>query len=163
MEVKFEVVKVKKPEDCNIIIGQAHFIKTVEDIYETLIESSPHIKFGVAFCESSGKQLVRVDGNEEELKDCASGNASAIGCGHMFFIVLKDAYPVNVVNRIKNVSEVCTLFCATANPAEVIVAVTSQGRAFLGVVDGGIPKGIEKEEDIKWRKDFLRKIGYKRG
>ena len=163
MEVKFEVVKVEKPEECNIIIGQAHFIKTVEDLYETLIESSPQIKFGIAFCESSGKQLIRVEGNEEGLKEYASKNASAIGCGHMFFIILKDAYPVNVLNRVKNVSEVCSIFCATANPAEVIVAATPQGRAFLGVVDGGIPKGVEGDEDISWRKKFLRNIGYKRG
>jgi hypothetical protein len=161
MEIKFEVVKVQKPENLNIIIGQAHFIKTVEDLYETLIESSPHIKFGLAFCESSGKTLVRVEGNDEELKEFASQNALRIGCGHMFTIFLKDAYPINVLNRIKKVSEVCTIFCATANPLEVIIASTPQGRAFLGVVDGASPKGIEKDEDINWRKQFLRKIEYK--
>lgn len=161
MTLKFEIVKVEKPPELNIIIGQAHFIKTVEDLYEALIESSPHIKFGIAFCESSGKTLVRLEGNDEELKEIAVRNALNIGCGHMFFIILKDSYPINVLERIKKVSEVCTVFCATANPVEVIVASTGQGRAFLGVVDGSAPKGIEQDEDIKWRKDFLRNIGYK--
>lgn len=162
MSLKLEVVKVEKPPQLNIIIGQAHFIKTVEDIYETLIESSPYIKFGIAFCESSGKRLVRVEGNDEELKKIAADNALSIGCGHMFFIILKDSYPINVLERIKRVSEVCTIFCATANPVQVIVASTEQGRGFLGVVDGGIPEGIEGEGDINWRREFLRNIGYKR-
>ncbi len=162
MEIRFEAVSVQKPEEYNIIIGQAHFIKTIEDLYETLAEAGPRIKFGIAFCESSGKCLVRTEGNDRQLKQCAADNAAAVGCGHMFFIVLKDAFPVNVLNRIKAVSEVCTVFCATANPVQVVVAVTDQGRAFLGVVDGSAPAGIEKEEDVLWRKDLLRKIGYKR-
>lgn len=162
MDIKFKAIQVEKPEEYNIIIGQAHFIKTVEDIYETLAESSSGIKFGIAFCESSGKKLVRAEGNDQILQDLAVKNALAAGCGHMFFIVLKDAFPVNVLNRIKTVSEVCTVFCATANPVEMIVAETAQGRAFLGVVDGGRPEGVEQEEDKKWRKELLRKIGYKR-
>jgi len=162
MDIKFKTVAVEKEEEHNIIIGQAHFIKTVEDLYETLIESAPGIKFGLAFCESSGKKMVRSEGNDRELEDLAVKNALAIGCGHMFFILLQNAYPVNVLNRIKSVSEVCTVFCATANPVQVIVAETVQGRAFLGAVDGGIPQDREKAEDIAWRKDLLRKIGYKR-
>lgn len=162
MEIKFEAITVQKPEEYNIIIGQAHFIKTVEDLYETLAEAGPQIKFGVAFCESSGKRLIRVEGNDQQLKQCAADNAAAVGCGHMFVIVLKDAFPVNVLNRVKSVSEVCTIFCATANPVQVIVAVTAQGRAFLGVVDGSAPAGVEKEEDVAWRKNLLRKIGYKK-
>ena len=162
MEVKFEVIEVEKPVDYNVIIGQAHFIKTVEDLYESLVGSVPNIKFGIAFCESSGERLVRVEGNDEELKKIASNNAYRIGCGHMFFIILKEAYPINVINQIKLVPEVCTIFCATANPVEVIVAQTSKGRAFLGVVDGATPQGVENEEGVKWRKEFLRKIGYKK-
>ena len=159
--MELEVVKVNKPQDLNIIIGQSHFIKTVEDIYETIISSVPNVKFGIAFCESSGKCLVRVEGNDEELKRIASENAFAIGCGHSFFIILKDAYPINILNQIKNIPEVCRIFCATANPVELIIAKTSQGRAILGVVDGFAPKGIEAAEDVAWRKEFLRKIGYK--
>jgi len=162
MQVNLEVVEVEKPKDLNIILGQAHFIKTVEDLYETLAEASPTIKFGIAFCESSGKALVRVEGNDEGLKEVALKNALKIGCGHMFVVVLKGAYPVNVLNRIKKISEVCTVFCATANPLRVIVASLSEGRAFLGVVDGIKPQGVERDEDIKERKEFLRKIGYKR-
>ena len=162
MEIKFEVIEVEKPVDYNVIIGQAHFIKTVEDLYESLVGSVPNIKFGIAFCESSGERLVRVEGNDEELKKIASNNAYRIGCGHMFFIILKEAYPINVINQIKLVPEVCTIFCATANPVEVIVAQTSKGRAFLGVVDGATPQGVEDEEGVKWRKEFLRKIGYKK-
>ena len=156
-----EIVKVNKPEELNIILGQAHFIKTVEDIHEAIVTSVPNTKFGFAFCESSGKCLVRVSGNDEELKNIASENALRIGCGHLFFIILKDAYPINILNQIKNVPEVCHIFCATANPVEVIVAKTAQGRGILGVIDGMSPKGIEKEEDVLWRKDLLRKIGYK--
>jgi len=162
MDVKLEIVKVKKPQDLNIIIGQSHFIKTVEDIYETLITSSPTIKFGFAFCESSAKCLVRFEGNDEELKKIAIDNALSIGCGHMFFIVLKNSYPINVLNQIKNIPEVCRIFCASANPVELVIAQTSQGRGILGVVDGSSPKGVEKEEDIKERKELLRKFGYKR-
>jgi len=159
MEIK--VVKVEKPEDVNIIIGQAHFIKTVEDLYEVLISASPNIKFGFAFCESSGKTLVRAEANSEELKRISIENALNIGAGHTFFIALREAFPINVLNAVKMVPEVCRIFCATANPVEVIVAETSQGRGILGVVDGFSPKGIEAEEDVRWRKDFLRKIGYK--
>jgi hypothetical protein len=161
MNLNLEIVKVEKPENLNIIIGQAHFIKTVEDIYEVLIGSMPSIKFGFAFCESSGKCLVRGEGNDEELKKIAIDNALRIGCGHTFFIILKDAYPINVLNQIKNVPEVCRIFCATANPVQVIVAYTEQGRGILGVIDGFSPKGIEEEEDVKWRKELLRNIGYK--
>ena len=161
MKLDLEVVKVQKPEDLNIIIGHSHFIKTAEDLYEVLISSVPTIKFGLAFCESSAKRLIRVEGNDEELKKIASNNALAIGCGHMFFIALGNTYPINVLNQIKNVQEVCRIFCATANPVEVIVAKTAQGRAFLGVVDGLTPLGVEKEEDIKERKELLRKFGYK--
>ena len=159
MEIK--VIKVEKPEDVNIIIGQAHFIKTVEDLYEVLISASPNIKFGFAFCESSGKTLVRAEANSEELKKISIENALNIGAGHTFFIALRKAFPINVLNAVKMIPEVCRIFCATANPVEVIVAETSQGRGILGVVDGSSPKGVEAEEDVKWRKDFLRKIGYK--
>lgn len=160
-EMELEVVKVNKPEDLNIIIGQTHFIKTVEDLYEVLVGTVPQLKFGLAFCESSGKCLVRAEGNNEELKKIAIDNALRIGCGHTFFIILKDAYPINVLNQIKNVAEVCHIFCATANSVEIIIAKTQQGRGILGVVDGASPKGVETEEDIKWRKELLRKIGYK--
>ena len=159
--MELEVVKVNKPQDLNIIIGQSHFIKTVEDIYEAIISSVPNVKFGIAFCESSGECLVRVEGNDEGLKKIAADNAFAIGCGHSFFIILKEAYPINILNQIKNISEVCRIFCATANPVELIIAKTSQGRGILGVVDGFAPKGIEAAEDVTWRKEFLRKIGYK--
>lgn len=154
-------VTVKKPDDTNIIIGQSHFIKTVEDLYETLIGTVPGIKFGLGFCESSGECLVRVDGNDEELKKCASENALQIGAGHCFVVLLRNAYPINVLNGIKGIQEVCTVFCATANPVEVIVAQTSQGRGIMGVVDGSRPKKIEGAQGITWRKEFLRKIGYK--
>jgi adenosine/AMP kinase len=161
MKLEFEVIKVQKPEDLNVIIGHSHFIKTVEDVYEVLITSVATIKFGLAFCESSGKRLVRVEGNDEELKKIAINNALAIGCGHMFFIALGNSYPINVLNQIKNVQEVCSIFCATANPVQVIIGKTEQGRAMLGIVDGAPPLGVEKEEDIKERKELLRKFGYK--
>jgi len=160
MELK--VVKIKLPEECNVILGTTHFIKTVEDLYETLVNSVPNIKFGLAFCESSGKCLVRVDGTDKELKEAAAKNALNLGCGHSFIIFLRNAYPINVLNAIKRVPEVCTIHAATANPLEVIVAETEQGRGILGVVDGLRPKGIEDEKGVKWRKEFLRKIGYKR-
>jgi len=162
MELKLEVVKIKKPDDLNVIIGQAHFIKTVEDLYEALIGSVPNIKFGLAFCESSGATLVRADGNDDELRKMAVNNALAVGAGHTFIIFIKNAFPINMLNQIKMVPEVCRIFCASANPLEVIVAQSAQGRGILGVVDGCPPKGVEKDEDIAWRKDFLRKIGYKR-
>lgn len=161
MKVDLEVVKINIPPDLNIIIGQAHFIKTVEDIYEVIIGSAPAAKFAVAFCEASGKRLVRVEGNDEELKRIAQDNALAVGCGHTFFIILKDAYPINILNPIKSVPEVCRIFCATANPVQAIVAQTSQGKALLGVVDGCPPRGVEGEADVKWRKELLRRIGYK--
>ena len=160
MELK--TVKVDKPDDLNVIIGQSHFIKTVEDLYEVLVGAMPGIKFGIAFCESSGKCLVRVEGNDEGLKKLAADNALKIGAGHSFIIIMKDAFPINVLKAVQHVPEICTIFCATANPVELVIAETPQGRGILGVIDGEKPKGIEGSEDISWRKDFLRKIGYKR-
>jgi adenosine/AMP kinase len=157
-----KTVSIEKPEAINFILGQSHFIKTVEDIHEALVNAVPGIKFGVAFCEASGKCLVRWSGTDEVMIDLARNNALAIGAGHSFIIFLADGYyPVNVLNTIKNVTEVCRIFCATANPTEVLIAETDLGRGILGVVDGFSPKGIEGEEDIAWRKSFLRKIGYK--
>jgi len=160
MELK--VVKIEPPKECNVILGTSHFIKTVEDLYEALVNSVPNIKFGLAFCESSGECLVRVDGTDEELKEVAAKNALNLGCGHSFLIFLRNAYPINVLNALKGVPEVCTIHAATANPLEVIVAETDQGRGILGVVDGLRSKGIEDEKGIRWRKEFLRKIGYKK-
>lgn len=159
MELK--TVSITKPDDANIIFGQSHFIKTVEDLYEALIGSVPNIKFGLAFCESSGACLVRSEGNDSELKKMAEQNALNIGAGHIFIILIRNAYPINVLNKIKLVQEVCNIYCATANNVEVIIAETPNGRGCLGVIDGSNPKGIEKEQDIQWRKDLLRKIGYK--
>jgi adenosine/AMP kinase len=159
--VKLETVKVEVPENCNVILGTAHFIKTVEDIYEALVNAVPGIKFGVGFCEASGPCLVRAEGNDEELKKHATEYASRLGCGHSFIIFLKNAYPINVLDKIKQVPEVCTIHAATANQLEVIVAETEQGRGILGVVDGFKIKGAETEEDVAARKGFLRKIGYK--
>ncbi|MCQ9204762.1 MAG: adenosine-specific kinase [Omnitrophica bacterium] len=161
MSLELKTIKVDKPDDVNVIIGQSHFVKTVEDIYEVLISSVPSIKFGLAFCEASGKCLVRIEGNDKDLKKLAAENALNIGCGHMFFIILKEAYPINVLNQIKNVSEVCHIFCATANPLEIIVALTKQGRGFMGIVDGFPPKDIETEQEAKERRQLLRKFGYK--
>ncbi len=161
MKIELEVIKVDKPEGLNVIIGQAHFIKTVEDIYEVLIGSMPAIKFGLAFCEASAECLVRAEANDEKLRKIAVENVSRIGCGHLFLIALDKAYPINVLNRIKSVPEVCRIFCATANPLEVIVAKTEQGKACLGVVDGFSPRGVEGKEDVKKRKELLRKFGYK--
>ncbi len=160
MELKS--VKMNIPEGTNIIIGQTHFIKTVEDLYEVLIGSVPGIKFGLAFNEASQERLVRVEGNDEELKKVASENALAIGAGHTFVILLKEAFPLTVLNAVKNCPEVCSIFCATANPVEVIVVETELGRGILGVVDGETPVGVEKDENVRVRKEFLRKIGYKR-
>lgn len=155
-------VKIEKPEAINFILGQAHFIKTVEDVHEALVSTVPGIRFGLAFCESSGKCLVRWSGTDEAMIELAQKNAVAIGAGHSFVIFLGEGFfPVNVLNAIKQVPEVCRIFCATANPAEVVLAETDQGRAILGVVDGFSPKGIEGEDDIAWRKGFLRQIGYK--
>lgn len=159
MEIKS--VKMEIPEGCNIIIGQAHFIKTAEDLYEALANSVPGIKFGLAFNESSGPCLVRSEGNDDELKSVAVKNALSIGAGHCFVILIKNAYPINVVEAIKRVPEVVTLFCATANPVEVVVADGGSGAAVLGVIDGLKPKGVEKAEDVGERRRFLRKIGYK--
>jgi len=155
-------VKMNIPAEANIIIGQTHFIKSVEDLYEVLITSSPGIKFGIAFCEASQERLVRWDGNDRELIDVAVANAQAIGAGHVFVILIRHGYPINVLNGIKSCPEVCTVFCATANPVEVIVAERELGRGVVGVVDGQGPAGVETEEHQKVRKDFLRKIGYKR-
>ncbi|MBI5547158.1 MAG: adenosine-specific kinase [Deltaproteobacteria bacterium] len=159
MELK--TVQIEKPEDVNFILGQSHFIKTVEDLYEVLVGSSPHLKFGVAFCEASGPRLVRQVGNDEGLVELAVKNAQAIGAGHCFIVFLKDGYPVNVLNQIKQVPEVCRIFCATANPAQIVIGETRQGRAILGVVDGGSPLGVETDQDIADRKAMLRKFGYK--
>ena len=155
-------VKIEVPPETNIILGQAHFIKTVEDLYEALVSSAPDIKFGVAFCEASMERLVRCDGNDEELIKAAQDNALAIGCGHSFLIYIRNAFPINVLGAVQNVQEVCNIFCATANPVEVIIARTEQGGGILGVVDGESPVGIETEKDVKERKTFLRTIGYKR-
>jgi len=159
MELK--TVKLKFPEGGNIILGQTHFIKTVEDLYEVMVTALPKSRFGIAFCEASGACLIRLEGNDEALKKAAQENAQALAAGHTFVLILLDAYPINVLNAIKNCPEVCSIFCATANPAEVIVAETAQGRGVLGVVDGFAPRGVEAEGDVKWRKDLLRKIGYK--
>ncbi|OYT28270.1 MAG: adenosine monophosphate-protein transferase [Thermofilum sp. ex4484_82] len=153
---------MQMPEGTNIIIGISHFIKTVEDLYETLITHVPGIKFGIAFCEASGDRLIRFEGNDEELIKSAIENAQKIGAGHSFVILLKNAWPINVVNAIKNVQEVLTIICATANPVQVIIAETSQGRAIIGVIDGYKPLGVEDEEKRKERMEFLRKIGYKK-
>ena len=161
-EHKIKVVKVDVPADVNVIFGHSHFIKTVEDLYETLVTSSTSLKFGIAFSEASQKRLVRSDGNDAELIGIAEKAAFDIGCGHSFFIYLKDGFPINVLNQVKQVSEVCRVYCATANPLEVVVVQTGQGRGVLGVVDGESPQGIETEEDKTERKDFLEKIGYKR-
>lgn len=159
MDIK--VVPIEKPPDMNIILGQSHFIKTVEDIHEVLVSTVPGIKFGLAFCESSGPCLVRSSGTDDQLKETAAKNALNIGAGHIFIIILRNAYPVNLLNAVKGVTEVCNIYCASANPVEVIVAETDQGRGILGVIDGFKPKGIEGDEDVKSRKEFLRKIGYK--
>ncbi|MDD5166202.1 MAG: adenosine-specific kinase [Candidatus Omnitrophica bacterium] len=160
--VELKLFKIKKPDDANIILGQSHFIKTVEDLYEVLVNNVPSIKFGLAFVESSGACKVRSEGNDAQLKKMAEDNALEIGAGHSFIILMKDAYPINVLNAIKNIPEVCTVYCATANPVEVIVAQSQEGgRGILGVIDGLKPIGIESETDIAWRHDFLRKIGYK--
>jgi uncharacterized protein len=160
--MEIQSVHLSVPDGCNIIVGQSHFIKTAEDLYEIIVTACPHSKFGVAFCEASGPCLIRVEGNDNDLKRTAAENAMSMGCGHTFVILLKDAFPVNVLNAVKGCMEVCQVYCATANPLEVIVAVTDQGRGVLGVVDGFSPKGVETEADVKIRREFLRKIGYKR-
>jgi adenosine/AMP kinase len=160
--LEIKAVRMEFPEDANIIVGQSHFIKTVEDLYEAVCTSVPQAKFGLAFNESSGSCLTRADGNDEALRDIAIRNAQVLGCGHTFVLVIQNAYPINVSNAIRNVPEVCTIFCATANPLEIVVAQSEQGRGVLGVIDGSSPKGIEAPSDVAWRHDLLRKIGYKR-
>jgi len=163
MAVKMELslVELEKPAEANLILGQSHFIKTVEDIHEAMVNSVPGVKFGLAFCESSGPCLVRASGNDEELIVLAQKNALAISAGHAFIVFMRNAYPVNVLNAIKRVPEVCTIFCATANNVQVVVAETEQGRGILGVIDGARSAGVETPEDVEERKGFLRKIGYK--
>jgi adenosine/AMP kinase len=160
MELK--AIRLEVPDGGNLIVGQTHFIKTVEDIYEAIVNTAPQMKFGIAFNEASGACLTRVEGNDEALKALAARNAAALGAGHTFVVALKEGFPINVLGQIRNVAEVCSIFCATANPVEAIVAETEQGRGVLGVVDGYRPKGIEQEADVQWRHDLLRKIGYKR-
>jgi adenosine/AMP kinase len=161
--LELKTVKIDPPKDCNVILGMAHFIKTVEDLYEALVNAVPNIRFGIGFCESSGPCLVRNEGNDDELKRFAAEKAFEIACGHSFLVYMKNAYPLNVLDKIRKVPEVCTIFAATANPLEVLIAETSQGRGIIGVVDGLKSKGIETEENVKERREFLRKIGYKLG
>ncbi len=159
MELK--TVKLDIPEDHNIILGQTHFIKTVEDLYEIMVSTVPNAKFGIAFCEASGACLLRLEGNDEDLKNTAETMGMEIGAGHTFVVVMKDAFPINVLNAIKMCQEVCSIYCATANLVEVIIAETDQGRGIMGVIDGFTPKGVEKEDGVAWRKDLLRKFKYK--
>ena len=154
-------ISIEKPEPINFILGQTHFIKSVEDIYEAMVNAVPMPKFGLAFCEASDKCLIRHTGTDDELIELAKKNASALSAGHSFILFMKDIFPINVLNAIKNVPEVCRIFCATANPVEVIIAETEQGRGILGIIDGYSSKGIESHNDISYRKDFLRKFGYK--
>jgi uncharacterized protein len=160
-QVSFEVVPIDKPDDVNVIVGQAHFIKTVEDLHEALAGVSPHLRFGLAFCEASAARLVRRSGNDDELTRLAAGNALAISAGHSFVVLLREGFPVNVLNPLKSVPEVCTIFCATANPVEIVVAVTGNGRGITGVIDGSPPVGIEQDSDVADRRALLRAIGYK--
>jgi adenosine/AMP kinase len=155
-------VPMEIPEEANIIIGQSHFIKTVEDIYEAVVTTAPQAKFGLAFNESSGACLIRSDANDPVLRESAIRNAQALAAGHVFVLMIQNAYPINLLNAIRNVPEVCSIFCATANPIEVVLARSEQGRGVLGVIDGSSPKGVEEEADVAWRHDLLRKIGYKR-
>jgi uncharacterized protein len=159
MELKS--VSLEIPEGSNLILGQSHFIKTVEDLYEVMVGTSSQVKFGLAFCEASGPCLIRVVGNDENLQEIATKNANAIAAGHSFVILLQNAFPINFLNSIKQCPEVCTIYCATANPVQAIVAETEQGRGILGVIDGFSPKGVENSQDVKARQEFLRKIGYK--
>ncbi|HEX7463366.1 MAG TPA: adenosine-specific kinase [Actinomycetota bacterium] len=159
--MEITTVPFAKPEDLNLILGQSHFIKTVEDLHEVLVGGVPGLKFGIAFCESSGPRLIRWSGNDQELIDVAVANAQAIGAGHSFVILLRDGFPINVLNAVKMVPEVCRIYCATANPVDVVVGETEQGRGILGVIDGGSPLGVETEEDVAERKELLRRFGYK--
>ncbi len=159
--LKFTTVKIQPPPDTNLILGQAHFIKTAEDLHEALVNAAPNIKFGLAFCESSGPCLVRTEGNDPELRKLAADKALEIGAGHSFLILLKNAYPINVLDKIKATPEVCSIYAATANPLEVVIAETEQGRGIIGIIDGSKSKGIETDADVKERRAFLRKTGYK--
>ena len=161
--MEFESVQIAKPEAANFILGQSHFIKTVEDIHETMVQTVPGILFGTAFCEASGPRLVRFSGTDDEMIDLAKSNAMRIGAGHHFIIFLKNAFPINVLPGLRQIPEICRIFCASSNPTEVIIGITSAGRAILGVVDGQPPLDFEKEEDVNARIDLLRKIGYKLG
>ena len=161
--VELKTVKIDPPKDCNIILGMTHFIKTAEDLYEALINAVPTIKFGLGFCEASGPCLVRHEGNDENLRKLAADKAFGLACGHSFLIYFKNAYPINVLDKVKHVPEVCSVFAATANPIEVVVAETPQGRGITGVIDGFKSKGIENDENLRERRAFLRKIGYKLG
>jgi len=164
-DINLETIEIKKPAETNFILGQTHFIKSVEDIYETMINSVPNAKFGIAFCEASGECKIRIEGNDQYLKKLAEKNAKNIGAGHSFIIFMEDCFPLNVLNAIKNIPEVCSIYCATANPTKIIIAETKiddeTGRGILGIVDGYVPRGIENKKDIAWRKKFLRDIGYK--
>jgi len=160
--LEFESVRMQFPADANLILGQSHFIKTVEDLYEAVVGTVPQAKFGLAFNESSGPCLIRAEGNDDELRNAAIRNAQALGAGHVFVLILRDAYPINLLNVVQNIPEVCSIFCATANPVEVVVAKSDQGRGVMGVIDGSAPKGVETPADVTARKEFLRKIGYKR-
>lgn len=162
-DISFVRVRLEKPEDVNIILGQSHFIKTVEDLYEAMAGSVPGARFGIAFCEASADCLVRREGNDEKLVALAVEGALAIGAGHSFLICMRDCYPINVMNAVKAIQEVCTIFCATANPVDVIVAESPLGRGIMGVVDGSSPKGVESRQDVQERVDLLRRFGYKRG
>jgi len=160
--LELKAVRMEFPAEANIIVGQSHFIKTVEDLYEAVTTTVPQAKFGLAFNEASGACLTRSEGNDQALRDTAVRNAQTLACGHTFVLVLQNVYPINVLNAIRNVPEVCSIFCATANPVEIIVAQSKEGRGVLGVIDGSSPKGIETQSDVTWRHDLLRKIGYKR-
>ena len=160
--MEMQTVKIEKPEGLNIILGQTHFIKSAEDIYEAVVNTVPQAKFGVAFCEASSKCLVRVEGNDVQMKEIASNNALRIGAGHSFIIAMKDAYPINILRALRDVPEVCHIICATANDVDVIVAQNKTGRGIVGVIDGEKPRGIETEADVAERREFLRKIGYKK-
>jgi adenosine/AMP kinase len=157
-----EAVQLQYPSDANIMVGQSHFIKTVEDVYEAVVNTVPSAKFGIAFNEASGPCLTRADGNDDELTQAAIRNAQAIAAGHIFVLVIRAAYPINLLRAVQNVPEVCSIFCATANPVQMVVAKSGQGRGIVGVIDGSSPKGVETVDDVKTRREFLRKIGYKR-
>ena len=160
-KIELQTVAVEKPDELNLILGQAHFIKTVEDLHEALAGAVPGLRFGIAFCESSGPRLVRRSGNDQELVELATRNALAIGAGHSFIVLLREGFPINVLSQVKLVPEVCRIYCATANPVDVVVAETTAGRGIVGVIDGGSPLGVETESDVQARKELLRQIGYK--